>query len=268
MSTHPVGLINNRNIPAHCTQLIHQLLVTRDLVHPNNQVRVVGKHIATGRLDHRHCQNIKREPKLRLQLILPLISQSTGRHDERTFTVGAQHHFFQVQPRHDGFSCTRVIREQKSQRDLREHMLIDSTNLVGKRLDIRRRHRSHRIIQRGIFYTQCLCCQHKLTGIRIIVRLLTVSIGNHDMFQIVHRQNARIDGAGTIAENHFRRRLPYCAHGKYFDVFTANHARETHPGSNITKPRYSSFHAFLITLSRTVDRYHISIQHHATMSML
>ena len=268
VGAHPVRLIDNRNVPAHCTQLIHQLLVTRDLVHPNNQVRVISKHIATSRLDHRHCQNIKRESKLRLQLILPLISQTTGRHDERTFTVGTQHHFFQVQPRHDSFPSTRIIRQQESQRDLREHMLINSTNLVGKRLDIRRRHRSHRVVQRCIFYTQSLCCQHKFTGIRIIFRLLTVSIGNHDMIQIVRRQNARIDGAGTIAENHFRCRLPYCAHGKYFNVFAPNHTRETHPGSNTTEPHCSSLHAFLIALSRTVDIYHISVQYHATMSML
>ena len=101
-------------------------------------------------------------------------------------------------------------------------MLINGTNLVGKRLDIRRRHRSHRVVQRCIFYTQSLCCQHKFTGIRIIFRLLTVSISNHDMIQIIRRQNARIDGAGTIAENHFRRGFPYSMHGNYFNVFSTN----------------------------------------------
>ena len=80
----------------------------------------------------------------------------------------------------------------------------------------------------------------------MIVRLLTVSIGDHDMIQIFRRQNARINGAGTIAENNLGRRFPYCAHSEYFNVFSPNHTRETHPWSNIAKPRYSSLHAFLI----------------------
>jgi len=99
MGAHPVRLVDHDQVPLRFLKLGEQLLVARQLIHPRDKQRVlIKRRCAEHRLSELPRQNLKRQPKLQIQLVLPLIDQAPRRHDQTTLDVLAQNQLLDVEP--------------------------------------------------------------------------------------------------------------------------------------------------------------------------
>ena len=65
------------------------------------------------------------------QLAFPVAHEAGRRNDQHATNSAAEEHLPDVEPRHDGLAGARVVGEQKAQRLLLQHPLIDRDALMG-----------------------------------------------------------------------------------------------------------------------------------------
>ncbi len=81
--------------------------------------------------------DFERKLKTVVQFRLPLFYQDTGAHDETSLEFAPQKHLFDQKACGHGFTCTRVIGQEKTQRLPGEHVLVDRDHLMGQWFDTR-----------------------------------------------------------------------------------------------------------------------------------
>ena len=88
-----------------------------------------------------------REAKIEatIEFVLPLLHKTSGADDEAALQVAAGDQLLYEKPRHDGLARAGIIRQQKAQRLLQQHRLVDRSDLVRQRIHQRRVDRQHGI---------------------------------------------------------------------------------------------------------------------------
>src|SRR3954454_23111914 len=88
VGAHPMGLVDDHEIPLGLGELGQQHLVARDLIHPRDQKRML---LERRRPEHRLAElwreDLEREPELQIQLVLPLVDQTTRRDHQAALDV-------------------------------------------------------------------------------------------------------------------------------------------------------------------------------------
>ena len=92
-------------------------------------------------------ENVELEVEAAIQLVLPLLGQTARADDEASLQIAARDHLLHQEAGHDGLAGARVVRQQKSQRLARQHLLVDRCDLVRQRFDERGMDGEHRIEQ-------------------------------------------------------------------------------------------------------------------------
>ncbi len=145
---HPVGLVDDHQVPVGLLQVGQQLVAAGQLVHPGDEQRVRQEHLAVkSRLDHGPGQNLEPKAELVVQLVLPLLHQRSGSHDQATGQVAAQEQLLDVQTAHDRLAGTRIVGQQEAQRRPVQHraVVVDRPDLVRQWADIAGGDGQHRI---------------------------------------------------------------------------------------------------------------------------
>ena len=145
---HLVRLVDDHHVPLGPGQVSQQRVVARDLVHPHDQARVLLERVLRRRRgrDQVVGQDVESQPELVVQLVLPLVHQPAGDHDQAPLQVAAQREFLDEQARHDGLARARVVGQQEPQRlVLAQQVAIDRLDLVRQRIQVAGGHRQHRV---------------------------------------------------------------------------------------------------------------------------
>lgn len=147
---HPVRLVHDDQVELGVVELGGQGLVAGELVHPRDEQRMLLEHGRAERgVEHRGAQDVEAQAELEEQLVLPLVDQPAGRHDQAAFHVVAEQQLLDVQPGHDGLAGARVVGRQEPQRRSVEHLAVHRPDLVRQRLHVAGGHRQHRVEQPG-----------------------------------------------------------------------------------------------------------------------
>src|SRR5947208_2407341 len=83
-------------------------------------------------------QDVEPEAEFEEQLVLPLLDESTGRHDQAPLDVVAQKQLLDVKPGHDRLSSAGVVRQEETKWRAREQLAVHRPDLVGERLYVAR----------------------------------------------------------------------------------------------------------------------------------
>ena len=83
------------------------------------------------------------------ELVLPLLGEAAGADDQTAFQVATGDEFLDQEPRHDGLAGPGVVSQQESQWLPRQHGVVDSGYLVGKRIHHRGVHSKDGIVEVG-----------------------------------------------------------------------------------------------------------------------
>ena len=160
VGAHPVGLVNDGDLPGDVAELLHEFLAAGDLVHPDDEVIVLGEDVAAlGVVDHLPVEHLEPQVELGSQLLPPLLDQAARGDDDGTLAVRAQDELLDVEPGHDRLPGARVVGEQETQWDARQHLLVDRPDLVRQRIDVGTVDSSHRVVEGGVLDAQRLSGQ-------------------------------------------------------------------------------------------------------------
>ena len=134
---HAVGLVADDEIPLRgLHELLLKLLVAGEHVQPRDHAVAVVEGVAgTRRLDHVPGEDVELQAELLAKLVLPLLDEAPGRHDEAAFQVRTRDQLLDQQSRHDRLARPRIVGEQEAQRLARQHLAVDGGDLVGQRID-------------------------------------------------------------------------------------------------------------------------------------
>ena len=118
------------------------------MVKARYQQRPLSERVSAARgLDHVLGQDFEGERELLPQLVLPLLDQAPRGDDEATLDVAPDHQLLAEQPGHDRLTGTRIVSQEESERLTRQHLFVDSFDLMRKRVEIRRLDSKERIKQ-------------------------------------------------------------------------------------------------------------------------
>ena len=134
-----------------------------------------------------------------MELVVPLVHQSPGRHDQSALAVGAEHHLLEVEARHDRLARAGVVRQKETQRHLRQHLLVNGADLMGKRLDLGGGHGRHRVVQGRVLDAQRLRGQHEIARVRVVGGGAVVTTFHPDAPEVLGRRHTGVDAAGLLA---------------------------------------------------------------------
>ena len=94
-------------------------------------------------------QDVEGQVEPAVELVLPLLRETAGTHDETPLQVSAGDQLLDEQPRHDGLARARVIGEQEAEGLPGQHGFVDRGDLMRQRLDDRRVHGEHGVEEMG-----------------------------------------------------------------------------------------------------------------------
>lgn len=112
-------------------------------------------------------ENFEGQLKTPVQLILPLLCETSRAHDQAPAQIASRNQFLDEEPRHDRLAGAGVIGEQEAQWLTRQHRLIDGRDLVRQRLDLRGVDRKERIEQ--MRKADALCFRHEPEKLTVAV---------------------------------------------------------------------------------------------------
>jgi hypothetical protein len=147
---HLVGLVADHQVPAAVggLELLLHLLVARELVEAgDDQVGFEEPVAGARRFELVVGEDLERQVKAPIQLVLPLLGEAAGADDQAALQVAAGDQLLDQEPRHDGLAGAGIVGQQKAQRLARQHRLVDRGDLVRQRIDQRGVHRQHRVEQ-------------------------------------------------------------------------------------------------------------------------
>jgi hypothetical protein len=136
---HLVSFVHHDEIPIGLLQLrLDVIRIPAHSIEPANGERVLQEPVACPRrFDLVVGQDLERQVEPLVQFVLPLLGQCAGTNDEAAAQVAADEQFLDEQPGHDRLACSRIVRQQETQRLPRQHLPVDRGDLVRQRLDER-----------------------------------------------------------------------------------------------------------------------------------
>ena len=151
MGRHPVRLVDHHQVPVGVLQLVLQVVGAGELVHSRDEEGIFLEHPALGAfrvgdgVGELAGQQLEVQAELLQQLVLPLLDQAAWGDDQAALQVTAEHQLLDIQARHDRLARSRVVGQQEAERRAVQQFTVDSLDLVGERLQVRRLHREHRV---------------------------------------------------------------------------------------------------------------------------
>ncbi len=146
VGAHPVGLVNDHEVPLRLGKLGEQVLVASQLIHAGDQQWVLLERVgAEHRFAELRREDLEGEPELQVELVLPLVDEAARGDDEAALDVLAQDELLDVEPSHDRLAGAWVVGEQEAQRRARQQLAVDRAQLMRQWLNIGRRDRQHRV---------------------------------------------------------------------------------------------------------------------------
>ena len=131
-----VGLVDDDEVPPRRLQPVDVLVLFEQVDAADDQV-LLGEGVAGGAQDLPAADAGEVQPELVAQLILPLHVEG-GRHDDQAaLDVGPQQQLLDEQAGHDGLARARVVGKEEAEGLPRQHLIIDSRELVRQRLHAR-----------------------------------------------------------------------------------------------------------------------------------
>jgi hypothetical protein len=190
-----VGLVKDGEVPARRAEFVLELFVAGELVEPNDQPREVLERIAARRgLIEQRGIDVKLQPELLVKLIVPLLDQAARRDDHDAVRIRAHDELADVKAGHDGLACAGIIRQHEAQRLAREKGLINGSDLMWQRLDVRAVHRHHGVKEKG--EVDPLGLAGKLKGRAVAVKgERALGSGDPDRCLVITREQALLDRA-------------------------------------------------------------------------
>ena len=143
-----VRLVAHHQVPARVRrlQLPLHVLVPRQLVEPGDDEVGLQEPVPAARgLEPVVGQDLEGKLEAAGELVLPLLGEAAGAHDEAALQVPARDQLLDQEPRHDRLAGARIVRQQEAQRLPRQHRLVDRRDLVRQGLDHRRVDGQHRV---------------------------------------------------------------------------------------------------------------------------
>jgi hypothetical protein len=132
-----VRFVTHHQVPlARGLQEPLQLLRAAQHIEAGDEMGALGERVAGARgLDLSAGEDVEGEAELLVQLVLPLLYQATGGHDQTVVEVAPDGELLDEKARHDGLAGTRVVRQQEAQRVAGQHVAVNGGDLVWKRRD-------------------------------------------------------------------------------------------------------------------------------------
>ena len=148
VGAHPVGFVDDDQVPVAVLDLLEQGLVAGEVVHPGDEERVgIEDGLADGGVDELVGQDVEAQAELEEELVLPLVDEATRGDDEATVDVVAQDQLLDVEASHDRLAGTGVVGEEEAERSLGEQLAIDGADLVREGSDVTRGDSEHRVVE-------------------------------------------------------------------------------------------------------------------------
>ena len=144
-----VRLIDHDQVPLALPELVLQVLAAGQLVQAGDQQVVFLEGVDAGGLVHLAGEDGELDAELLVELVLPLLRQAAGGHDQHAPGVGAHQQFANEEPGHDGLAGAGVVGEHIAQGLAREHGLVDRGDLVRQGLHVGGMHRHHGVEEVG-----------------------------------------------------------------------------------------------------------------------
>src|ERR1700694_859010 len=108
-------LVHDHEVPVDSLHLRLEVEVTGQLIQTSDPKRLFRKGVTAARgLDLLVGQDAEVDVELLPELILPLLDEAAGNHDQTTLNVAPDHQLFEEQARHDRLAGARVVSEQKA----------------------------------------------------------------------------------------------------------------------------------------------------------
>jgi hypothetical protein len=150
VGAHPMGLIDDDQIPFGLGELGQQLIVAGQLIHPGDEQGVGLEHRLQARLRQLAGEDREVEAELEGQLVLPLFDEAARSDDEAALDVVADDQLLDEQARHDRLARAGVVGQQEAQRVAAEQIPVDRPDLVRQGPHIAGAHREHRVEHPGV----------------------------------------------------------------------------------------------------------------------
>ena len=115
-----MGLVHHDEVPVGLLQLRLEILAPRELIEPGDEQVALLEHVPGVRsLGQVARQEIERQAELPVQLVLPLLDERAGAHDEAPLEVASDHQLLDEEPRHDRLARAGVVGQHEPQRQPR-----------------------------------------------------------------------------------------------------------------------------------------------------
>lgn len=133
---HPVGLVDDDEVPVDLRELLDEFVTTGDLVDPADQPVLLAEDLdRVGPVEHVAGDDLEGQPELVGEFVLPLRGEAAWRDDQDALGVAADHQLLQVEPGHDRLAGAWVIGEEEPQWLPGKHLAVDRFDLMRQRVD-------------------------------------------------------------------------------------------------------------------------------------
>ncbi|KGJ64302.1 hypothetical protein BJA5080_06102 [Bradyrhizobium diazoefficiens SEMIA 5080] len=134
-----MSFIADNEVPIRrCSQLGLQLVRPCGHIEPHDQPTLFHERIAGDRgFDLVSGQQIEAEVEFFGHFFLPLFDKASRRDDQAPIEIPADHQLLNEEAGHDRLAGTRIVGEQKPKRLARQHLAINSRDLMRQSLDLR-----------------------------------------------------------------------------------------------------------------------------------
>ena len=124
-------LIDDDQVPLGVFQFFLIVFVAGELIESTDELVAFIKVVTAGTLFlFLPTEDIKLDTELFQQFVLPLFGQGAGGDNQYALGIGSHQQFPNQQTSHNGFTRTRIIRQNITKRLAGQHGLINGGNLV------------------------------------------------------------------------------------------------------------------------------------------
>jgi len=163
-----VGFVADDKIPVRSLQFFLNGFVTGQLVEPGDGQRRFVKGVArNGGFKTVIGEDLEAQMEFLEELVLPLFRKTSGADDKTAPEVSACKELLDEEAGHDGLARAGVVRKDVAQGQTAQHFLINSGNLMRKRLHIRGMDGEVRVEEMGVVYTPCFRSEAELCSVGV-----------------------------------------------------------------------------------------------------
>ena len=130
-----MGFVADDQVPVGLLQLGLDVLVAAELVEAADDQRVFVEPVSgAGRFELVIGHDLEGKWNRRSSLVLPLLDQVPGAHNEAPLQVASGDQLLDQQPGHDGLAGAGIVGQQEAQRLAGQHLVVDGGDLVRQRV--------------------------------------------------------------------------------------------------------------------------------------